>query len=1580
MGKQIFNIKGMMRDLDPAKSPNQYAYEIRNLRLTAQEDTTMLALVSEKGNSQYTLIDREGEHTSLEGVIIGYCILHNYLVLFTHTDDKTPDYIYRLEMNDMTMIVDMIYAGNLGFGEEGVKIEAIGIYENEQIQKVYWIDGVHQPRFINIVADSATMAQWNDYSFDFVPRLSMNEVVEVKKSAYNGVFNAGTIQYILTYYNKNGQQSAAFYQSPINYISYENKGASPEDTVSNSFSITIEHPDTSHYDYVRIYSVFRSSENGTPVCKRVADIKTSATETYQQSYSKFGGISTSNETSIPYYSNAAIGTSYRMVVVNSNNMEVNLEDLLQYRVASTSNYTLKPGYSVFIISMANPTQGFKIQAVGDEIMTMWKAGTAIGINKETLDSPQLKQWNITFTEVTQQRTVPYIRYIDNGISGIVVDYSEVLFLGGANIIPKTMAQKSQTLFFGNYSTQSISEEDKNTIKEHSHIYFGYGDELYKGDLGSTYMYSNQLYMSAKEITTFKGGETYHFGVILQDYNGTWTDVIPIGKLKNIYYPHDYESNKIELIKAYINFDDVALEILNRYAAIKVVRLNTLPSVVYQGVLCPTVFNNKREDNLPYCQSSWFFREVEYKDKESKSHRTQNLHNGNIMEASVQAPESSEIQGAYTSQISYYHTNVELVDNDFFVDWNILTLHSPDIEFNQAADLNYRMRLVGILPITAGRTSMSITYGAPFSQGAEWLYSPIIHNNLDIQAYELDLSVFAYKDGRPGEPGESTLLTYPIYPWHRNGSLTAQAAPTGNDVWYAMLDTKIMASLRESAFAIHTDPLEMNISKVSIYQDDNVPIRIEEDPNNFLYQGTKVYMGSIDTVLTHTGTGTRARYSGYGMSGGSVSTINTNNLKEPVRMRYGSTKHGVFSLTSDPKLIYILPNTFSLDEYFDTNTTFDQKVPKAKVKLSVNISQYSNNVISGIADTSILAVGDVVMISTMTKFYYITSIIDSNRVRAIPIDEAWLSTHTGGSETDYVEQNINTSEFVGTQATYRFYITNDTNQGVDYYYVTVTVLNGSEYDHTHFDPGEWVPVNNEMTFGDYVFYHTSTIEASNCIKRQEYNVNSRGYAYMYLAELYTLNDMSPNYENAQWYVASEPYKTGKHCVAATIGDTYYQRYDCLKTYPYSPEDQNQIVEIFSFMCETRTNIDGRYDGNRGLMDNTNVTNVNFNLLNKAYTQDDNFYTYSYLGEDFLNVTDFPNQIIWSKTKVYGSDIDAWTHIPPTSTLDMDGSLGEVRALRLWNDNLICFQDMGIAKIMYNERTTMSTQQGIPVEIANSGKVDGSHYISNTIGCKNKDSIQITQDGIYFVDSNKREFYKWSQGFEALSKTKGFNTYFYDNILNIDNIKTFYDSKLRDVYIRTEKTIGNTTYTECLVYMDFMFNFKDSLISVEHESGNLWKQFANDEYLRYFGRMEGLIPFYESYVVELVSAENPTMDKTFTNIEMRADVLRDSITKSGSQDYDTDPTASSYASINKLPFKIYKVWNEYQNTGDLDFNRMLRRGTNFSQKFRIWRGDIGRDAMDKLHKFNRIRSPWARIKLIGGEDNMKTVVHDIAIMYV
>ena len=137
-----------------------------------------------------------------------------------------------------------------------------------------------------------------------------------------------------------------------------------------------------------------------------------------------------------------------------------------------------------------------------------------------------------------------------------------------------------------------------------------------------------------------------------------------------------------------------------------------------------------------------------------------------------------------------------------------------------------------------------------------------------------------------------------------------------------------------------------------------------------------------------------------------------------------------------------------------------------------------------------------------------------------------------------------------------------------------------------------------------------------------------------------------------------------------------------------------------------------------------------------------------------------------------------------------------------------------------------------------------------------------------------------------------------------------------------------------------------------------------------------PLYQEYSIQLISAENPTEDKTFTGVEFRADVLEDEIKYPFSQATDTQ----NHATDNILPFKTLKVWNEYQETEEETLVKMLRAGTNMAQKFRIWRASIGRDTMDTEHKFNRIRSPWARVELKGGGESMKTVIHDIGIIYV
>jgi hypothetical protein len=119
-----------------------------------------------------------------------------------------------------------------------------------------------------------------------------------------------------------------------------------------------------------------------------------------------------------------------------------------------------------------------------------------------------------------------------------------------------------------------------------------------------------------------------------------------------------------------------------------------------------------------------------------------------------------------------------------------------------------------------------------------------------------------------------------------------------------------------------------------------------------------------------------------------------------------------------------------------------------------------------------------------------------------------------------------------------------------------------------------------------------------------------------------------------------------------------------------------------MCETRVNLDGRYDKNRGTT-NFYYTPENFNKLNTAYSQTNNYFKYQTTNPNKINLNDFYNSITWTKTKTLGELIDSWTNITLASTLDLDGDKGPVRSLKRFNNNLFAFQDKGISQILYND---------------------------------------------------------------------------------------------------------------------------------------------------------------------------------------------------------------------------------------------------------------------------------------------------------
>ena len=157
-------IQGMQKDTSKSKVGKEFAFNNHNIRITAREDNTLLTITNEKGTRRYA---------NFSGTYLGHCVLQDQLVLFYKNEDK--DYISVYD----GMTLTELYIGNLNFSLNNT-LETLGVYENERIQKVYWVDGINQPRVINIKASKEVKSKWVDSSFDFVPELELKEDVYVE--------------------------------------------------------------------------------------------------------------------------------------------------------------------------------------------------------------------------------------------------------------------------------------------------------------------------------------------------------------------------------------------------------------------------------------------------------------------------------------------------------------------------------------------------------------------------------------------------------------------------------------------------------------------------------------------------------------------------------------------------------------------------------------------------------------------------------------------------------------------------------------------------------------------------------------------------------------------------------------------------------------------------------------------------------------------------------------------------------------------------------------------------------------------------------------------------------------------------------------------------------------------------------------------------------------------------------------------------------------------------------------------------------------------------------------------------------
>lgn len=431
-----------------------------------------------------------------------------------------------------------------------------------------------------------------------------------------------------------------------------------------------------------------------------------------------------------------------------------------------------------------------------------------------------------------------------------------------------------------------------------------------------------------------------------------------------------------------------------------------------------------------------------------------------------------------------------------------------------------------------------------------------------------------------------------------------------------------------------------------------------------------------------------------------------------------------------------------------------------------------------------------------------------------------------------------------------------------------------------------------------------------------------------------------------------------------GDTYYMRYDCLKTFPRKVlDDDNEVSDVLSFMCETYTNLDARYDKNRGDFNNMALTPDTMNLYNKAYSQKNNLYTGSYLNSEYYFSDSFPSQIYWSKQKTFGEIMDSWTIFNDTNVFDLDGDKGPINKLLTYNNEIFAFQDKGISRIIYNPRVQIPTSDNTPIELSTSGRVEGKVYISNTNGCVNKWALVAIPEGIVFIDDLKKDIILLGRDgqFNNISNTKGVYSWLdkhssgkvWNLYNNVDTIRIFFDEVNGEIYFTSgkESLVYNTVVHEFTsVYspdkvVNWMFNIgSDTYQAIGHfdrtykPGSSIWKSYSNNSYSTYFG-------VQQPYSIEFIANEDFMVDKVFENIQF---------TTNGTELFNSKNT-TKYGT----PFTQLKVTNEYQNNlPDDDYIN----NSSLKKKFRMWHWNIGRNG-GKTLKGDRIRGNWCKIKMTG-----------------
>lgn len=307
---------GMNMDFDPNVIPaDKYCYA-ENVRIVANDEGSAGAITNSDGIEDifqidftkfpYVINNDSDIACSLIYDVSKETIIHrdkirNFGLIFTENKPLSPydknngtlNRIFRIDFTKDPFTEPDEFFVKLAESQYNIKtpVSSSTIYESDTNIKVYWADGVHQIRSINIVPELAFpndgaadyyITDNSSDSADIIPPFPKNKIIP--DNIVSGTLLNGSYQYVYVLVTPSSVMTAASVPSDMiqlypyaNLVSnidgdynHSKQAFGPTDN-TNSFcgihmNVTLPYNMWSRYSYIRVYRLFYSDADSTPTC------------------------------------------------------------------------------------------------------------------------------------------------------------------------------------------------------------------------------------------------------------------------------------------------------------------------------------------------------------------------------------------------------------------------------------------------------------------------------------------------------------------------------------------------------------------------------------------------------------------------------------------------------------------------------------------------------------------------------------------------------------------------------------------------------------------------------------------------------------------------------------------------------------------------------------------------------------------------------------------------------------------------------------------------------------------------------------------------------------------------------------------------------------------------------------------------------------------------------------------------------------------------------------------------------------------------------------------------------------------